>query len=62
MWATLPCSINLLKPSVPSELTVLLQVIESQEHCLKICSAIKAVADQLGLCFVFKARCAQSCG
>ena len=28
---------------------------------MKICSAIKAVANQLGLCFVFKARCAQ-CG
>lgn len=47
---------------IPSDLVGLLQVIESQEHCMEICSAIKAVADELGLCFVFKARCAQSCG
>lgn len=30
-------------------------VIESEEHCMQLCAAIKAVADALGLLFVFKA-------
>lgn len=30
-------------------------VIESEEHCMQLCGAIKAVADALGLLFVFKA-------
>eukprot|EP00891_Asterochloris_glomerata_P005037 jgi/Astpho2/5037/e_gw1.00071.33.1_t len=44
-----------LKASTPFFLMAGTNVIESQEHCMEICSAIKAVADELGLCFVFKA-------
>lgn len=44
-----------LKSASPFFLLAGPNVIQSEEHCIKLCGKIKEIADRLGIPFVFKA-------